>query len=150
MVNYLREKDPYFSISTDIICGFSWETDEMFEDTLRAFDELEFDFSYNARYSVRTGTLAAKMYPDDIPNQTKADRWHKLNNKLLETVTKRNNIIIWKIEEILVSWEKNWYYFGRTRNFKEVFFKWENIKIGDIVKVKIDKLDKYVLKWTAI
>lgn len=150
MTLYLREKDPYFSISTDIICGFSWETDEMFKDTLKAFEELNFDFSYNARYSIRKWTLAEKLYPDDISDQTKADRWHKLNNKLLETLSKRNKMMIWKTEEILVSWQKDDYYYGRTRNYKEVFFKWENIKIGDIVKVKIEKLNKYVLNWTQI
>lgn len=148
MVEYLRNKDPYFSISTDIICWFSWETEEMFNETLKTFDELEFDFSYNARYSPRVWTLAAKKYPDDIPNEIKSERWHKLNNKLLESITKRNKMMIWKVEEILVSWQKNDYYYGRTRNYKEVFFKWEDIKIWDIIKVKITELDKYVLKWT--
>lgn len=52
-VQYLRKKDPLFSISTDIIVGFSGETEEMFEATLKAFDECVFDFSYNARYSIR-------------------------------------------------------------------------------------------------
>gem|GEM_PF-4751671 len=54
MIDYLRKKDPNFSISTDIILGFSGETDKMFEDTKKAFEECEFDFVYNARYSVRT------------------------------------------------------------------------------------------------
>jgi tRNA-2-methylthio-N6-dimethylallyladenosine synthase len=66
MVNYLRKKDPLFSISTDIIVWFSWETEEMFEQTLVAIQECEFDFVYNARYSVRKWTIASKLYPDDI------------------------------------------------------------------------------------
>lgn len=149
-VDYLRSRDPNFSISTDIIVGFSWETDEMFNDTFKAFDECQFDFTYNARYSVRKWTIAAKMFPDDISDDIKANRWHTLNDKLFESVTNRNSNMIWNIEEVLVSWEKDWKKFGRTRNFKEVFFEWKDIKVWDLVKVEIKGLDRYVLNWKLI
>lgn len=145
MVKYLRSRDPNFSISTDIIVGYSWETEVMFQDTIKAFDECDFDFVFTARYSVRKWTIAEKIYPDDISNEEKASRWHFLNDKLIWQLSTRNKMMIWKIEEILVSWKKNWYNFGRTRNFKEVFFKWENIKNWDLVKVKITELDWFVL-----
>ncbi len=151
MVDYLRSKDPYFSISTDIIVGYSNETEEMFEDTIKAYKECKFDFVYNARYSVRKGTIAEKIYPDNISEEVKAKRWHKLNDLLLENIQTRNKLMLNRKEDILVSWEKDWYFYGRTRNFKEVFFKKnKKIKIWDIVKVKITNLDKYVLKWELI
>ena len=151
MVNYLRSRDPNFSISTDIIVWYSNETEEMFNDTITAYKDCEFDFVYNARYSVRKGTIAEKIYPDNISEDTKASRWHKLNDLLLESLTKRNNMMIWKIEEILISGEKDWQFFGRTKNFKEVYFEKKNwIKIWDIVKVKILELKKYVLIWKLI
>ncbi len=149
-VDYLRSRDPNFSISTDIIVGFSWETEKMFNDTVKAFEECEFDFTYNARYSVRKWTIAAKMFPDDISDEEKADRWHILNEKLFESVTKRNKNMLWNIEEVLVSWEKDWRKFWRTRNFKEVFFDWDSVSVWDIVKVKITDLDRYVLNWTLV
>jgi tRNA-2-methylthio-N6-dimethylallyladenosine synthase len=101
-VNYLRAKDPLFSVSTDIIVGFSGETEEMFEETVNAFIECAFDFCFTARYSVRKDTLAAKLYPDDIPDQIKAQRWHTLNNLLLDTITKRNELMLGREEEILI------------------------------------------------
>lgn len=61
MVNYLRSQDPLFGISTDIIVGFPSETEEQFENTVKAFQECQFDFAYNARYSPRKQTYAAKM-----------------------------------------------------------------------------------------
>jgi len=94
MVDYLRNKDPYFAISTDIIVGFSGETEEMFQETVKAFKECEFDFVYIARYSVRPGTIAAKIYPDDVPEEEKARRWHILNDLLLESIQKRNKMRI--------------------------------------------------------
>lgn len=170
IVEYLRRKDPLFSISTDMIVGFSGETDEMFHETLRAFDSLQFDFAYNARYSVRPQTLAAKMYPDDVPNSVKADRWHQLNSTLEHIVEKRNTMMIGCVEEVMINGERDDQWFGRTRNFKEVFFdkpkvpepveaekeiaslnkggtwKAEGLKVWDIVKIKITELDRWVLK----
>jgi len=152
IVEYLRKKDPNFSISTDIIVWFSWETDEMFQDTVKAFDELNFDFSYNARYSVRKWTIASKMFPDDVSDEIKAERWHILNNKLLENILKRNKKMLWTIEEVLVSGQKDEFFFWRTRNFKEIYFEVnENeVKIWDLVKVKLTELDRYVIKWSLV
>ena len=153
IVEYLRSKDPNFSISTDIIVGFSGETEEMFLDTVKAFDELQFDFAYNARYSVRTWTIASKMFPDDITDAQKAERWHILNDKLLENILKRNEKMLGTIEEVLVSGQKDEYFFWRTRNFKEIYFEVpedKNVKIWDLVKVRLDELDRYVIKWTLI
>lgn len=162
MVEYLRSKDPFFSISTDIIVGYSWETDEMFQDTLNAIKELEIDFVYIARYSVRNWTIASKIYPDDVPDEVKAERWHKLNETLEENVKKRWEKMIWNIFEVMINWEKDEKFFGRTRNFKEVFFEKPPLntpliggtlggyKVWDIVKVKITWLDRWVLDGEVI
>ena len=151
IVKYLRLKDEDFSISTDIIVWFSWETEKMFKDTVNAFKECEFDFTYNARYSIRKWTIAAKMYPDDINNKIKSKRWHILNDLLLESINKRNTKMIWKIYEVLISWKKDWKLFWRTRNFKEIYFEDKNnIKIGNLIKVKIKNIDKYRINWELI
>ena len=94
----------------------------MFQETLQAFEECQFDFSYNARYSVRPGTLAAKMYPDDVSDKIKAQRWHTINKTLENIVKKRSELMIGRTEEILINGERDNQWFGRTRNFKEVFF----------------------------
>jgi tRNA-2-methylthio-N6-dimethylallyladenosine synthase len=66
----------------------------MFDETIKAFKECEFDFAYIARYSVREGTIASKIYPDNIPDEIKAERWHILNSLLLENITKRNKVML--------------------------------------------------------
>ncbi len=148
MVQYLRSRDPLFSISTDIIVGFSWETEEMFQDTIKAFQECQFDFCYTARYSVRPNTLAEKIMPDDVPDKVKAERWHTLNDILLENVLHRNQLMLGRREQVLISGQKDEQYFGRTRNFKEVFFPVDaDYKIWDLVPIEITKLDRYVLQW---
>lgn len=151
MVRYLREKDSFFSISTDIIVWYSWETEEMFQDTLNIIKDLEIDFVYIARYSVRPWTIAAKIYADDVLDEIKTDRWHRLNTVLEENVKKRWEKMIWYTFEVLISNFRDNLFSWRTRNFKEVFFPYdEKYKIWDIVKVKITSLNKWVLQWEII
>jgi len=151
MVEYLRDRDPLFSVSTDIIVGYSGETEEMFADTYRALEELEIDFAYIARYSVRNGTLASRIYPDDISDALKAERWHILNNLLEKNVAKRSQKMINTTQEVLISGKKDDMFFGRTRNFKEVFFPMvADVQVGDLVEVKVIDLDSWVLRGEII
>jgi len=147
-VEYLRARDPLFSISTDIIVGFPGETEDEFHSTVEAMRECEFDFAYIARYSPRSGTLATMRYEDDIAPAEKARRWNILNTLLGELVQKRAELMIGREEEILISGRgrtEEWV--GRTRNFKEVYIpSTPHVQIGDIVPVKITELDGWVLR----
>ena len=151
-VDYLRSRDPLFSISTDIIVGFPGETEEEFQATATAMWECQFDVAFIARYSARTGTTATNRFEDDISAGEKARRWTILNDILRETAQSRNLLMVGRTEEILISWEwKDDTWVGRTRNFKEVFIpKTDGVKIGDIVKVRITEGDKWVLKGERI
>lgn len=151
-VEYLRSKNPLFSISTDIIVWFPNETEEEFQETVRAMKECEFDFAYIARYSPRSGTFAHDKYEDDISPQEKARRWNILNDLLEESVLKRSQMMIGREEEILISWKgRNDGWVGRTRNFKEVFLpSASDVKIGQIVLVKIQSLEGWNLQWEII
>ena len=152
MVNYLRQKDPLFAVSTDIIVWFPGETEVEFLDTCRVFEELEFDFAYIARYSERSWTHASKHLKDNVSDQEKARRWDILNTLLKKNIEKRSKVMIGREEEILVtSKSKKHGIAWRTRNFKEVFIDYdEQINIWDMVKVKITELDRWVLRWEIL
>lgn len=61
---------------------------------------------------------------DDVPMQEKARRWDILNTLLYKSVKKRNELMLGRIEELLVSSrEKDNQLMGRTRNFKEVYIE---------------------------
>lgn len=151
-VEYLRSKDPLFSLSTDIIVWFPGETEEQFQETVVAMQECQFDFAYIARYSSRSGTIATERFEDDISPVEKARRWNVLNDILRDIVYARNQIMVWREEEILISgYWKDETIVGRTRNFKEVYIPIDSsIKIGDIVTVKIETLDTWVLRWKIL
>lgn len=83
-VEYLRSRDPLFAISTDIIVGFPGETEEQFQETVRAFEICEFDFAFIARYSPRKGTRAADMIKDNQEQQEISRKCSPKGNPLEE------------------------------------------------------------------
>lgn len=102
-VDYLRSKDPSFSISTDVIVGFPGETEEEFEATLRAIEECAFDFVFLARYSSRKGTFATDRLGDDVPSDAKADRWNRANAALERMARMRNELMVGKTERVMIT-----------------------------------------------
>lgn len=73
-VNRIREIIPDCGLSTDIICGFCTETEEDHQATISLMEYCRFDLAYMYFYSERPGTLAARRYEDDIPEEVKKRR----------------------------------------------------------------------------
>ena len=65
------------SITTDIIVGFPGETEEQFNNTLKAVKELQYDSAFTFIYSPRVGTPASKMN-DDVSEETKKNRFNAI------------------------------------------------------------------------
>ncbi len=79
VVEGLRRARPDFALSTDLIVGFPSETDEEFEDTLRAVDSCGFMSSFSFCYSDRPGTRASAM-PFKIPHDVQLERLARLQD----------------------------------------------------------------------
>ena len=73
IVKVLRECDPLYGVTTDIIAGFPGETDYDFEESLRLIKDAEFCKVHPFRYSKREGTAAAEMR-DQIRSEVKNQR----------------------------------------------------------------------------
>src|SRR5262249_12237099 len=59
LVGKMREAMPGMTLSTDIIVGFPGETEEDFQQTLSMIEEVQFDWGFIFKYSMREGTPAA-------------------------------------------------------------------------------------------
>src|SRR5438093_10649676 len=69
---------PDLGLATDVIVGFPGETEEMFLNTRRLMEELEFDVVHLAQYSPRPGTYSADHWADDVPAEAKGRRINEL------------------------------------------------------------------------
>src|SRR5690606_235811 len=83
-VEAIRRIIPECGISTDVITGFCTETEEEHQETLSMMDYVKYDFAYMFAYSERPGTLAAKRFEDDIPEEVKKRRLTEVVNKQQE------------------------------------------------------------------
>jgi tRNA-2-methylthio-N6-dimethylallyladenosine synthase len=74
IVDRLRRAAPTLALSTDVLTGFSGETEADHEATLALLAELRFDSAFMFAYSERDLTYAAKKLPDDVPAAVKQRR----------------------------------------------------------------------------
>lgn len=83
IVKVLKDFDPLYGITTDIIVGFPGETEEDFADSLRIVDEVGFCRVHVFKYSKRKGTPASDM-KEQIPGNVKNERSRILMEKAEE------------------------------------------------------------------
>lgn len=74
----IREVMPDCGLSTDVIAGFCSETEQDHKDTLSLFEQVCFDSAFMFQYSERSGTLASRHYPDDVPPEVKTARLNEI------------------------------------------------------------------------
>ncbi len=136
----IRRYMPDCAITTDLIAGFSGETEEEHSATLSLMRAVGYDFAYMFKYSERPGTYASKHLADDVPDELKSRRLQEiiaLQNELGLESYRRD---VGKTFEVLVEGESRRnkeQLCGRTSQNKMVVFDRGNHKAGDYVQVYI-------------
>jgi tRNA-2-methylthio-N6-dimethylallyladenosine synthase len=142
IVRALRAAAPGIAISTDILVGFSGETQEDHAETLRAMEEISFDAAFTFAYSEREGTHAARKLADDVGEDVKKERLAEVI-KLQEGISARvNAAYVGKTERVLVhalSKRSDAQVVGRTSTFKAVIVPRGTLAPGDSVDVQIER-----------
>jgi tRNA-2-methylthio-N6-dimethylallyladenosine synthase len=142
-VKRIREIIPDCGISSDIIAGFCTETEEDHQDTLNIMEKSRYDFSYMFIYSERPGTLAAKRYTDDIPEDIKKRRLQEIISLQNQLSLQSNLQDIGKSYEVLIegdSRKSSEQWMGRNSQNKVVVFSkssFPSLKKGDYATVKV-------------
>lgn len=139
IIDSIREKIPGVAVTTDTIVGFCGETEAEFQNTLRAFEEIQFDQAYMFAYSPRH-TTEAWEWPDDVPPETKQRRLRELIDLQNHIAREKNRALVGQTFEVLVegiSDKDASRLMGRTRGNKLVLFPGdsENYPAGSLVEV---------------
>jgi threonylcarbamoyladenosine tRNA methylthiotransferase MtaB len=129
MVRILKEFDPQYGITTDIIAGFPGETEEDFRKTLELVSKAGFLKVHAFPYSDRPGTPASSM-KDHVPAQVKKDRAARLAAAAEEESLRFRQSLTGSVQRVLpeepvldasaATGEVIWK--GRASNYTEVFF----------------------------
>jgi tRNA-2-methylthio-N6-dimethylallyladenosine synthase len=142
-IDAIRRIIPECAISTDVITGFCTETEDEHNDTVTMMDYVKYDFAYMFKYSERPGTLAAKRYADDIPEEIKQRRLAQIVAKQQEYSFYRMQARIGRVEKVLIegySKKSDKDYCGRSdQNAMVIFPVSENYKPGQYVNVLVER-----------
>jgi len=149
-VDRIKEIIPDCAISTDIITGFCTETEEEHNDTLSAMEYAQYDYAYMFFYSERPGTLAARRFTDDVPEEVKKRRLQEIINLQNELSKKSNEKDIGKTFEVLIEGESKKdanFWKGRNSQNKMLVFPKAHyqFKPGDYVNVQVQNATQATL-----
>jgi len=131
-INKIRGIRPDISITTDIIVGFPYETDELFSETLEFSKKMNFSKIHVFPYSIRVGTAAASM-PNQVDEVTKKVRVKKLMALSEKQEKEYYEKFKGKELDILVEECDNNVSIGHTSNYLMVTLN-ENLLVGKIYK----------------
>ena len=139
-VRKIKELMPECAISTDIIAGFCGETDEDHQQTLSIMREVGYEYAYMFKYSERGGTMSAKRFQDDIPDEEKTRRLEEIIALQGELSLESNKRDIGKTFQVLIegaSKRSADQLYGRNSQNKVIIFPKGNHKIGDYIDVTV-------------
>lgn len=148
LIKKIRTALPNISISTDLIVGFSGETETDFKATEQLVKNLKFNLSFTSQYSQRTGTVAARLYPDDISQEIKKERFNIINTQIGKNAKIYNAQLVGKTFETLIDVvnceEKKCKNIGKLDNYTAVHvITKEPLKVGEFYQVKITQADAW-------
>ena len=140
-------------ISHDMISGFCSETEAEHQDSLSLMEYARFDYGYMFAYSERPGTLAAKKYPDDVPEAVKKRRLSEIIALQQRLSLERNQRHIGQIHRVLAegnSKRSDEDLSGRNDQNKVVIFPRGIHQKGDYVNVLITDCSSATLRGTVV
>lgn len=137
-IKQIRDIFPEVNITTDILAGFSGETNEDFSDVKKFVNETGFGEMHVFPYSKRPGTKAFS-YPDEVDELTKKFRVNELLQINEQNALNYRKKFIDKTLEVVVERVEKNKAFGHSSNYLQVEFETTTAKPNDLVKVKLTK-----------
>ena len=147
LYNKIRNRIKRCSITTDIIVGFPYETEEDFLETLDVVNKCKFDGAYTFAFSPRENT-PAKLMDETVSESEKLDRLHRLNELINKYSNESNQRMLGTVQKCLVtgvSDKNNEKVCGYTENMKLVNIEADKDTIGKIIDVKITDAKSFSL-----
>lgn len=141
-VRKIKELMPDCAISTDIIAGFCGETLEDHQQTLSIMREVGYEYAYMFKYSERGGTMSAKRFEDDIPDEEKTRRLEEIIALQGELSLASNQRDVGKTFRVLIEGQSKRsadQLYGRNSQNKVIIFPKGNHQIGEYIDVTVTR-----------
>ena len=141
-VNAVRRHFENAAISTDVMVGFSGETEEDFKESCDFVRKVSFSKLHVFPYSVRPGTRAEK-FSGVVPSEEKNRRCSEMIKIGEESAEKFMNLQVGKTSKVLFEqMADNGLYEGFTENYVKVMYKSDRDISGEIISVTIKSVEE--------
>lgn len=137
VVERLKAKKSDFTFTTDVIVGFPGETEEDFEKSLKAIDEIKFAKVHVFPYSRRPDTLAANFTPQISSDVLKKRKERMIEKSEREAFNLRQRFVGKKLKVLLEEKQDSNYIFGHSENFLPVNVINENLLRNDLIEIEV-------------
>ncbi|MBP7669824.1 MAG: 30S ribosomal protein S12 methylthiotransferase RimO [Ferrovibrio sp.] len=150
-----REICPDISVRSTFIVGFPGETEADFEFLLDWMQEAQLDRVGCFKYENVEGA-AARDLPDQVPDEVKQERWERFMAAQQKISAAKLKAKIGRTLDVLVDEVKRTTAVGRSyADAPEIdglvkIKAAAGVKVGDMIKVRIDKADAYDLTGTRV
>jgi threonylcarbamoyladenosine tRNA methylthiotransferase MtaB len=153
-IRRIRQAMPDVAITTDVIVGFPGESLEQFEMGYAFMKEIGFSEMHVFPYSKRSGTPAARM-DDQVDEEEKNRRVHELIDLSEQMQVEYGSRFIGKVVEVIPEREVKGRegqgtLIGHSDNYLHVEFAGNTSLIGDICRVRIDRVEANVCHGTLV
>lgn len=146
----IREISPEGTVRTTFIVGFPGETDVRYEELRDFVEEARFDRMGVFTYSPEEGT-PSEQFDGQVPEEVKTDRMDELMSIQQEIAFEKNNSLIGKTVDVIIdSLPDDGPAIGRSEGDcpeidQEVFVGGDDLSVGGIYRVRIDRAEGYDL-----
>ena len=151
-ITQIKELIPGVSLTTDLIVGFSGESEAQFQKSMEVLRYVEFEKVHVSEYSYREGTFASRKMKDDIDRSVKKARKAAVGELQQEIQARNNACLIGRDFDVLVEGRKRGRLHGRNRGDKLVYLNTPSDLpshqpiIGQTVKVQITESSPWSLE----
>ena len=151
-ITQIKELIPGVNLTTDLIVGFSGESDAQFQRSMEVLRYVEFEKVHVSEYSYREGTFASRKMKDDIDRSVKKARKAAVGELQQEIQARNNACLIGRNFDVLVEGRKRGRLHGRSRGDKLVYLNTPSDlpshqhMIGQTVKVQITESSPWSLE----
>ena len=151
-ITQIKELIPGVNLTTDLIVGFSGESDAQFQRSMEVLRYVEFEKVHVSEYSYREGTFASRKMKDDIDKSVKKARKAAVGELQQKIQARHNACLIGRDFDVLVEGRKRGRLHGRNRGDKLVYLNTPSDLpshqpvIGQTVKVQITESSPWSLE----
>lgn len=143
-IKKIRNIRPNISITTDLIVGFPYETDEEFEKTYEFLQEIQFTKIHTFPFSLRNGTAAEQMSEHFVAETKKKERVHRILDLSRELEKKYYEKFVNETLDVIIEQTSDGISKGHTSNYILVNVD-SSLKEGDKYPVKIESIDGLIV-----